>query len=252
MTVREVDREAIRHGKITEQPLRPHRGLPTWIIKLGMAVTGLMFGAFVAVHMVGNMKFYLPDHDNGVPAINEYGEFLRSVGEPLFPHESILWMLRIILLASLLFHIYGAFALHGRSRRFRGKFRRTNMMSGLSNMGARTMLITGVILLAFIVFHMLDLTMGVQPAAPSEFVHGEIYDNLLATFSRWPVTIFYLIAMVALFFHLTHGIVLACSDLGITGRRWRMGFTIAAYLIPAAVLIGNIVLPLSIQLGLVN
>ncbi|WKD59934.1 succinate dehydrogenase cytochrome b subunit [Corynebacterium caspium] len=248
MTVRNPDREAIRHGKITEEPIRPQRGMPAWAIKLGMAITGLMFGGFLVAHMVGNLKIYLPDHGD-TPAIDEYGHFLRELGTPLFPEESILWFLRIILLAALIFHIYGAFALHGRSRNFRGKFRRTDLMGGLNSFATRTMLVTGLVLLAFIIFHILDLTMGVQPAAPETFAHGEIYNNMLATFSRWPVTIWYMVAMLAMFLHLTHGIVLACSDLGITGHRTRAAITAIAYALPAIVLVGNIIMPLSIALG---
>ena len=111
------------------------------------------------------------------------------------------------------------------------------------------MLVTGIILLLFIIFHLLDLTMGVTPAAPETFVHGEIYANLIASFSRWPVAIFYILAMVVLFLHLSHGIWLAVSDLGITGKRWRKVLLVVAYLVPAIVVIGNISMPLSIALG---
>lgn len=252
MTVRNPDREAIRHGKITEEPIRPSRGLPTWAIKLGMAITGLIFGAFVLFHMAGNLKVYLPHYEDGTAQIDVYGQFLREFGYPLLPHGSFLWAFRIVLLACLLFHIYGAFALHGRSSRFRGKFKRTNLMGGVNSFATRTMLITGIILLAFVVFHILDLTMGVQPAAPEEFVHGNIYDNMIATFSRWPVTIWYIIAMVALFFHLCHGIWLAVSDLGVTGRRTRAVMVAVAYIVPAVVVLGNIVMPLSIALGWIS
>lgn len=252
MTVRNPDREAIRHGKITEEPIRPSRGLPTWGIKLGMAITGLIFGAFVLFHMVGNLKIYLPDYDDGTAQIDVYGQFLREFGYPLLPHGSFLWMFRIVLLACLLFHVYGAFALHGRSSRFRGKFKRTNLMGGINSFATRTMLITGIILLAFVIFHILDLTMGVAPAAPEEFVHGNIKDNMIATFSRWPVTIWYIIAMVALFFHLCHGIWLAVSDLGVTGRRTRAVMVAIAYIVPAIVVLGNIVMPLTIALGWIS
>ena len=114
------------------------------------------------------------------------------------------------------------------------------------------MLVTGVILLAFIVFHILDLTMGVQPAAPESFVAGAVHDNMIATFSRWPVTIWYIIAMLALFLHLYHGIRLAASDLGITGRKWRATFTFLAAVVPVVVVLANIIMPLSINLGFVS
>ena len=99
---------------------------------------------------------------------------------------------------------------------------------------------------------MLDLTLGVQPFAPDDFAEGAVKANMIATFSRWPVTIVYVIAMCFLFLHLTHGIRLAASDLGITGAKWRQTFLILAYVIPAVVCIGNIVMPLSVALGLVS
>lgn len=251
MTNKTADRDAIRHGKITEKPLRKLPAYPTWAIKLTMAITGLLFGLFVLVHMVGNLKLFMPMHD-GQYAIDVYGEFLRTMGEPIFPRESILWIFRIVLLVSLVLHVYGAFALHGRATRSRGKFRRTNLIGGLNSFTTRTMIVTGLVLLLFIIFHILDLTLGVQPAASEVFEHGAVHANMVASFSRWPVTIFYIVAMVVLFLHLSHGIFLAISDLGITGRRTRAVLLFISYLVPAIVMIGNIILPLSIAVGWVH
>ena len=194
MTVKYDDRDAIAHGKITEKPLRERPKFPTWALKLTMAITGLIFGGFVLIHMIGNLKVFMPMHDGHYP-IDQYGEFLREVGYPLIPHEGVLWIFRITLLASLILHVYGAFAITGRAHQSRGKFRRTNLMGGLNSFTARTMIVTGIVLLAFIIFHILDLTMGVAPAASDTFEHGAIYANLMASFSRWPVAIFYIIAV---------------------------------------------------------
>ncbi len=250
MTVRNPDREAIAHGHITNETIRTKPGVPSWALKLIMAVTGLIFALFVVFHMAGNLKIYLPAHD-GDDAIDIYGEFLRGIGEPLIPHGHALWIIRIVLLACVIAHIYGACALTARSKASRGKFRRTGLMGGMDSFATRTMLVTGVVLLCFIVFHILDLTMGVAVASDS-FVHGEVKDNMIATFSRWPVTIFYVVAMLCLFFHLTHGIRLAASDLGITTQKWRQTFLVLAYIIPAVTCLGNIIMPLSIALGLLS
>jgi succinate dehydrogenase cytochrome B subunit, b558 family len=75
---------------------------------------------------------------------------------------------------------------------------------------------------------------------------------MIASFSRWPVAIFYILAMVVLFLHLSHGIYLAVSDLGITGKRTRAVMLALSYLVPAVVMIGNISIPLSIALGLIH
>ena len=251
MSVKNPDREALAHGRITNEAIRTKPSVPTWALKLTMAVTGLFFALFVVGHMAGNLKLYLPAHD-GDEALDIYGEFLRGLGEPLIPHGHMLWIIRIVLLACVIAHIYGAFALTARSKQSRGKFKRTNLMGGLDSFATKTMLVTGAVLLLFINFHLLDLTMGVQPVAPEAFVHGEVKANMIATFSRWPVTIFYVLAMCCLFLHLTHGIRLAASDLGITGAKWRQVFVILAYVIPAVVCIANIVMPLSIALGWVS
>lgn len=254
MTVRNPDREAIRHGKITTEALRERPAYPTWAMKLTMAITGLIFGGFVLVHMIGNLKIFMPDYaaDSAHPGeaqVDVYGEFLREIGSPILPHSSVLWILRIILLVALVLHIYCAFALTGRSHQSRGKFRRTNLVGGFNSFATRSMLVTGIVLLAFIIFHILDLTMGVAPAAPTSFEHGEVYANMVASFSRWPVAIWYIIANLVLFVHLSHGIWLAVSDLGITGRRWRAILLAVAYIVPALVLIGNITIPFAIAVG---
>lgn len=216
-----------------------------------MAITGLFFALFVVGHMAGNLKLYLPAHD-GEEALDAYGEFLRDLGAPLIPHGHTLWIIRIVLLACVIAHIYGAFALTARSKASRGKFSRTNLMGGMDSFATRSMLVTGIVLLLFIIFHLLDLTVGVQPIAAEAFQHGAVKANMLATFSRWPVTIVYVIAMLCLFLHLTHGIRLAASDLGITGAKWREVFVILAYIIPAVVCLANIVMPLSVALGWVS
>lgn len=251
MTVTNADRESLRHGKITEQPIREKPGTPSWAIKLIMAVTGLLFALFVIGHMVGNLKIFMPP-ENGVYALDSYGEFLRTMGEPLFPRESLLWVIRIVLLVALVLHIWGAVTLHSRSGKSRGKFRRTNLLPGINTTATRSMLVTGVIILLFLIFHLLDLTLGVQPAAPDEFVPGAVHNNMIATFSRWPVTIIYVIANLALFLHLWQGIRLAASDLGITGRKWRSVFTFLAAAVPLIVVLGNVIMPLSIATGLVS
>ena len=251
MTLRNPDREAVAHGHITNEPIRQKPGVPSWVLKLIMAVTGLLFALFVVGHMAGNLKLYLPAH-GGEEALDEYGAFLRSMGEPLFPHEGALWIIRAVLLVAIIAHIYGAIALTTRSKASRGKFRRSNLMGGLDSFATKTMLVSGIVLLLFIIFHLLDLTMGVQPIAPGDFAEGAVKANMIATFSRWPVTIVYVIAMCFLFLHLTHGIRLAASGLGITGAKWRPTFLILAYVIPAVVCIGNIVMPLSVALGLVS
>ena len=246
MTVTSSNRDAIAHGKITFEPLRERPKFPSWALKLIMAVTGLIFGLYVIVHMVGNMKIFMGEQD-----FNAYAAFLRTVGYPAIPNEGVLWIFRIVLLVAVILHVYGAFALHGRARQSRGKFRRQGMVGGWNTFTARTMIITGVVLLAFIIFHILDLTIGAA-VAPENFVHGEAYANLVASFSRPRVAIWYIIAPLALLLHLSHGLWTATSDLGITGARWRKVMLFLSGLIPLLVVVGNIAIPVAVLTGLVG
>ena len=246
MTVTSSNRDAIAHGKITFEPLRERPKFPSWALKLIMAVTGLIFGLYVIVHMVGNMKIFMGESD-----FNAYAAFLRTVGYPAIPNEGVLWIFRIVLLVAVILHVYGAFALHGRARQSRGKFRRQGMVGGWNTFTARTMIITGVVLLAFIVFHILDLTIGAA-VAPENFVHGEAYANLVASFSRPLVAIWYIIAQLALLLHLSHGLWTATIDLGITGARWRKVMLFLSGLIPLLVVVGNIAIPVAVLTGLVG
>src|SRR3712207_250066 len=122
--------------------------------KVVMAVTGLILFAYVFVHMLGNLKVY-----SGPAYLNAYGVFLREVGYPLFAHESVLWIVRIALLASVGLHIWAAYELTrldwaGRPVHY------DNRKYLASSYAARTMRWSGVILGLFIVFHVLDLTTG--------------------------------------------------------------------------------------------
>ena len=102
----------------------PHKRplLSNFTLKLVMAVTGVIFSLFVLVHMIGNLKVY-----QGAEHFNAYAVWLRTLLEPLFPYEGILWVLRIVLLACLVGHVGGAAILVARARKARGPFRRRRM-----------------------------------------------------------------------------------------------------------------------------
>ncbi|ALA66588.1 succinate dehydrogenase cytochrome b subunit [Corynebacterium lactis] len=245
MTVTSSNRDAIAHGKINVEPLREQPKFPSWALKLTMAVTGVLFGLFVIVHMLGNLKIF-----TGAEHFNAYATFLRTVGAPAIPDEGVLWIFRIVLLVAVVLHIYGAFALFGRAKQSRGKFRRQGMVSSWNTFTARTMIVTGVVLLAFIIFHLLDLTLGVAPVAPEAFEHGEAYGNVVASFSRPGVVVWYIIAQLALLMHLSHGLWTATSDLGITGKRWRKVLLFLSGLLPLLVVVGNIIIPVYVLVAL--
>ena len=182
----------------------------TIALKMLMAVTGILFLLFVLAHMYGNLKAF-----GGHDAYNEYAEHLRTIGEPLLPRSGLLWLLRAGLLASLVVHVACAFALWRRS----GKARTTKYVvkrNRSSTFSSHWMRWGGVALLLFLVWHLLNFTIGkvnVQ-GGPT----NDPYDLLVDTFETWWLTVIYLVAMGALGMHLRHGVWSAAQTLGLTNN----------------------------------
>lgn len=215
-------------------------------LKLVMAGTGIIFALFVLVHMIGNLKVY-----TGAEHFDAYAHWLRTLLEPLLPYEGALWVFRVVLLSCLIAHVGAAVILTRRARRARGRFRRTGKRDSLArSFVARTMLISGTVLLLFIVFHILDLTVGTAPAGTESFVPGQAYDNLIASFERPAAALFYVLAMTVLGAHLAHGLWTVVNDLGVTGRRTRQVGVALGGMLALAVMVGNITIPVAVQLGL--
>ncbi len=267
-TVHAADAADAGH-EVPRRPTSPH-GRWHWqvqpsssTLKLVMAGTGIVFALFVAVHMVGNLKVY-----TGVRHFDDYAHWLRTLAEPLLPYEGALWIFRVVLLACLIAHVGAAVLLTSRAHKARGRFRRRGLgtparrsrsSSGWSLAGivavlrsftARTMLVSGVVLLLFIVFHILDLTVGARPAGSDSFTPGHAYANLIASFQRPAVAILYLLAMAVLGAHLAHGLWTAVQDLGVTGHRTRQVCVAAGGLLALAVMVGNMTIPVAVWTGL--
>lgn len=206
--------------------------------KVVMAVTGLILFGFVVGHMAGNLQIYL-----GPGPINEYGEFLR---ESL--HGAGIWIARTGLLAAVGLHIWAATSLALQNRAARPQaYRRLESVE--SSYASRTMIWSGPILGLFVIYHLLHLTTGT--AHPS-FVHGDVYHNVVAGFSQWPVSLFYVVAMLALGLHMYHGVWSMLQTLGASHPKWnplRRAFAIGATLVVVA---GNISIPVAVLAGVVR
>ena len=211
--------------------------------KLIMAVTGLILFCFVVGHMLGNLKvFQGPEH------FNAYAEGLRAVGAPFFGRGQLLWGVRIILLISVLAHIWAAIEVTRASWRARPVgYRRLEPVE--TTYAARTMRWGGVIVFLYVIYHLLDLTFG--RANPS-FVPGDVYHNVIASFSRWPVSAIYIVAMVVVGLHIYHGLWSAFQTLGWNRAptfRWRRG---AAAAIAAVIAGGYISIPVAVLTALIR
>lgn len=228
----------------------PRRGAPTWAVSMTMAVTGLVWAGFAMVHLYGNLKVYL-----GPESFNAYAAWLREALYPLVPHEGVLWALRIVLVIALVLHIWGALVLTARNRRARGPHRARPR--GATALLARSMLATGLVLLAFLVVHVLDMTLGVVPLAPAGHTPApeggsHAYANLIASFERPWAAYGYAVAMLALAIHLLHGLMTAATDLGVGGRRLRSAVRLLAVACAVAVVLGNALIPLLVQSGVLS
>jgi succinate dehydrogenase / fumarate reductase cytochrome b subunit len=206
--------------------------------KVVMAVTGVILFGYVIAHMLGNLQLYL-----GAEALNHYAASLREI-----LHGAGLWIARAVLLAAAGLHIWAAAAITMIDRAARPVGYR-EWQARESTYASRTMRISGIFLLAFIVYHLLDLTLGtVNPS----FVEGDVYHNVVASFRVVPVAVFYVAAMLALGLHLQHGVYSMFQTLGVSHPRWERVAHRTATALAAAVVVGNISFPLAVLLGLVK
>jgi len=215
--------------------------------KAVMAVSGLVLFGFVLVHMLGNLKLYLPAHPDGSIPINVYGAFLRHMGEPLVPAYTLLGIARLVLLAAVVLHVWAAWAVTQASRAARPvPYQKREVVQ--ATYAARTMRWGGVIILLFVLYHLAHLTFGwVGPS----FVEGDVRHNLIAGFRVWWISAFYMVAQVALGFHLYHGLWSLFQSLGWNHPRynaWRRGFAIVFAWV---VTVGNLSFPVAVLTGLV-
>jgi succinate dehydrogenase / fumarate reductase cytochrome b subunit len=228
--------------------------------KAVMAVSGLVLFGFVLAHMVGNLKLYEPGTycayldatgtcaGKAVPYLDAYGAFLRQVGAPALPASGALWIVRVVLLAAVVLHIWAAWQLTLMARKARPRdYARSPKRH--TTYASRTMRWGGVIILLFLIYHLLDFTAGTLNPG---FQEGAVRRNVIASFSVWYVALFYIVAQVALGFHLYHGLWSLFQSLGWNQprlNRWRSGF---AHAFAWIITIGNISFPLAVLTGLVR
>jgi succinate dehydrogenase / fumarate reductase cytochrome b subunit len=222
----------------------------TVFLKFIMATTGIVFIGYVLLHMYGNLKVF-----GGQEAFDHYAEGLRTFGDPLLPYGGLLWIVRILLIASIIGHLYAAFTLWSRANSARSQRYAVKKAVGAS-LASRTMRWGGVALLVFIVWHLFHFTIG-KPAINTSVSASEVaaspYVMVVASFQLWWMTLIYLVALVALGFHLMHGVFSAQQTLGWTQSA--AAYTrarLSAQVIAAIVVIGFALPPLAILFGIVE
>lgn len=201
-----------------------------------MAVSGCILFLFVVGHLIGNLQIY-----EGPAKLNHYAVLLRT--EP-----ALLWAVRVVLLALVILHIWSSVQLGTRNLGARPVGYRMKKATR-SSYASRTMYWSGPIILAFVIYHLLDLTFGkVNP----HFEPGNVYGNVVASFQAPAVAAFYIIAMVLLCMHLYHGLWSMFQSLGVAHPRYtpmlKRGAAVVAILIAA----GNISIPVAVLSGFVR
>ncbi len=217
----------------------------TVALKMLMAVSGLVFIAFVLAHMYGNLQAFA-GHD----AFNEYAEHLREIGEPMFPHSGLLWVLRVGLIASLVVHVACAVALWRRANRAR-TVKYVVKKNTHSTLSSRWMRWGGVTLLLFVVWHLLNFTIGKVNVSggPTD----DPYVLLVDSFETWWLTLLYLLAMLALGLHLHHGVWSAAQTLGLTNNvRARRNAKVLGAIVAVVIAGGFSLVPIFVLAGVIS
>ena len=211
--------------------------------KILVALTGVVMLGFVLGHMIGNLLIFA-----GKDAINEYGHLLQTA-----LHGGGVWIARIGLLAAVVLHIVATIQLTKANRAARkdayGKHK-----AQVSGKASHTMIWSGLTILAFIVYHLLHFTVrvGNDYDTYKTVLHGEtvhdVYRMVIAGFSWAPASIFYIIAMLLLSSHLSHGFSSLFQTLGISTDKTEPLFKKAGYAFAGLIFAGNAAIVLSIWL----
>jgi succinate dehydrogenase / fumarate reductase cytochrome b subunit len=209
-----------------------------------MAITGTILALFVLGHMCGNLQYFLPAH-----WINSYAHHLQSL-----PY-GLLWVVRLVMFVTVVVHIVVGVSLTLHNMQARPGYEVNGTIQ--ASIGSRTMIWTGLVLLAFAVFHIFHYTVkNVQDfsAIPEVELEGVgLVPNVQAIihmgFSVTSFSVFYLVAMFMLMFHLSHGISSVFQTVGLRNEIWRYRLNCIAWMYAAVVFVGFASIPLSVLLG---
>lgn len=204
--------------------------------KAVMALTGVVLFGFVVGHLLGNLQVFL-----GREKLDAYAAFLH--GSP-----GLLWGTRAVLVGCTALHVLAAVQLTLLSRAARPVAYHLHEPVQ-ATYAARTMVWSGLIIAAFVVYHLLHLTTGtVHP----DYREMAVYDNLVKGFRSVPASATYLVAMVLLGLHLQHGLWSLFQTLGVSHPRALPLLRRSAALVAAAIVAGNVSIPIAVLAGLVR
>ena len=225
-----------------------------------MAVTGLILIGFVIGHLIGNLQvFQEPDKING------YAQFLQQLGP-------LLWVARIGLLVAVVIHIWAGVSLSLENTRARGPEPYGVKHTIQATLASRTMRWTGLVVLAFILYHLAHFTIGAAQAStfkenmPAYRMQEEyrmagfpvvsagtevpdVHSMVILGFQNTIVSVFYIIAVGLLSFHLLHGFDSMFQTLGLRSMRWARGLRAVSLIFCLAYFVGNLAIPGAVLAG---
>jgi len=206
--------------------------------KVFVAVTGAILIGYLILHMIGNLNStFGPGADEA--RVDWYSHWLREFGEPLLPHSFVLWVVRAVLLAAIVIHVTGIAQLLKRNREARpARFPAKRIGRSFES---SAMLASGVLLVAFIVFHILQFTTLSIHVTPVE--HGAVYANLYYAFQEWYFVAIYLAALLLIGIHLRHGAWSLLQTLGVDNPQRNQALRHGATALTVILVVGFAAIP---------
>jgi succinate dehydrogenase / fumarate reductase cytochrome b subunit len=212
--------------------------------KMIVAVTGIILILFVIGHLLGNLQIFL-----GPEWINGYSQHLHDLGP-------LLWLVRIFLLTTVIIHIYVTIRLAIDNRRARPEaYRDRDYVK--ATFASRHMVMSGLIVLAFIIYHLAHFTVRVTDKRfallkmdPSG--HYDVYSMMVYAFQNPYVSAFYILGLFLLAMHLSHGASSFFQSLGLNNQKLTPPLTIGGRIFAWLLFIGYTSIPVAVLLGLVR
>lgn len=220
--------------------------------KYVMAITGVGLLGFVFFHMIGNLKMYMGQSD-----LNQYAHFLEKLLYPILPEKAMLWIFRAGLLAMAVLHLHAAYSLTVLNKQARPVKYQSERDYQVASFASRTMRYSGIIVLLFLVWHLLDLTFGagaINSYVGTKDAEGlkDVYGSVVFSLQRVPVAGLYVLANIALGTHLFHGVWSLFQSLGWNNPRFNKWRRAVATSFATIIVVGNVSFPIAVLAGVVG
>jgi succinate dehydrogenase / fumarate reductase cytochrome b subunit len=216
--------------------------------KVVVAGTGFILFLFLVLHMLGNLNIY-----SGAEKIDAYSLYLRQFAEGFFGFGGFLWIVRVVLLAAFILHIWTIVLLVKQNKRGRPiGYKRSRRFA--ASIGGITMMVTGPIILIYVVLHILQFTTGTVQPTPymvTDAGIGSAYWNLWHAFQVWWIAWAYIIVMLMVCMHLNHGLWSMFQSTGVNNPDRNRSLRWFASIAAIAIFLGFSSVPLLIWTGVV-